>query len=59
MVGIAKGEGGVGEDFRWMVLGGEEKGGGVVVDLVVGGEVGKGAGGEDRDIQVFPSYKNL
>ena len=27
--GIVKGEGGVGEDFRWMVLGGEEKGGGV------------------------------
>ena len=45
--GIAKGEGGVGEDLRWMVLGGEEKGGGVVVDLVVGGEVGKGAGGEE------------
>ena len=32
--GIAKGKGGFGEDFRWMVLGGEEKGGGVVVDFV-------------------------
>ena len=40
--GIAKGEGGVGEDFRWMVLGGKEKGGGVVVDFVVGVEVGEG-----------------
>ena len=43
--GIVKGEGGVGEDFRWMVLGGEKKGGGVVVDFVVGGEVGEGVGG--------------
>ena len=42
-----KGEGGVGENFRWVVLGGEEKGGGVVVDFVVGGEVREGAGGEE------------
>ena len=34
--GIAKEEGGFGEDFRWMVLGGKEVGGGVVVDFVVG-----------------------
>ena len=40
--GIAKGE-----DFRWVVLGGEEKGGGVVVDFVVGGEVREGVGGEE------------
>ena len=37
-----KGKGGFGEDFRWMVLGEEEKGGGVVVDFVVGREVGEG-----------------
>ena len=30
-----------------MVLGGEEKGGGVVVDFMVGGEVGERAGGEE------------
>ena len=46
--GIAKGKGGFGEDFRWMVLGGEEKGGGVV-DFVVGREVGEWGGGEEKN----------
>ena len=45
--GIAKGKGGFGEDFRWMVLGGEEEGGGVVVDFVVGREMGEWGGGEE------------
>ena len=45
--GIAKGLGVFGEDFGWMVLGGEEKGGGVVVDFVVGREVGEWGGGEE------------
>ena len=45
--GVAKGKRGFGEDFRWMVLGGEEKRGGVVVDFVEGGGVREWAGGEE------------